>query len=113
MTSRPDTVDTVAPASSADPAARDELFDLLNGYWRTQMLCTAAELGLADALAEGPATSRRSLGAPAPMPTCWRGCCAPWPGSASSHAPSTAGTPPPAGAGGWSVPGRVACTRAP
>jgi hypothetical protein len=51
---------------AADPAARVELFDMLNGYWRTQMVCTAAELGLADELADGPcdiATLARRTGA--------------------------------------------------
>ncbi|TCK21639.1 methyltransferase [Pseudonocardia endophytica] len=48
------------------------LHDLLNGYWRSQVLCTAARLGVADLLAGGPLTlvemaaecglSRSSLG---------------------------------------------------
>lgn len=49
-----------------DRTARDELFDLLHGYWRTQMPCAAAELGIADALADSPrdlAALARSTGA--------------------------------------------------
>ena len=32
------------------------LVDMINGYWMTQMIYTAARLGIADALAEGPQT---------------------------------------------------------
>lgn len=32
------------------------LHDLINGYWRSQVLCTAARLGVADLLAGGPLT---------------------------------------------------------
>ena len=32
------------------------LHDLLDGYWRTQVVCTAARLGVADLLAGGPLT---------------------------------------------------------
>ena len=32
------------------------LHDLLNGYWRSQVVCTAARLGVADLLAGGPLT---------------------------------------------------------
>lgn len=46
MTSRQDEV--------LDAAAG--LHDLLNGYWRTQVVCTAARLGVADLLAGGPLT---------------------------------------------------------
>lgn len=46
MTSRQDEV--------LDAAAG--LHDLLNGYWRSQVLCTAARLGIADLLAGGPLT---------------------------------------------------------
>ena len=46
MTSRQDEV--------SDAAAG--LHDLLNGYWRSQVLCTAARLGVADLLAGGPLT---------------------------------------------------------
>jgi hypothetical protein len=32
------------------------LHDLINGYWRSQVVCTAARLGVADLLAGGPLT---------------------------------------------------------
>lgn len=59
-------VDRRARSTPLEAAYRDELFDLLNGYWRTQLLCAAAELGVADVLAEGPcdiATLARRTGA--------------------------------------------------
>jgi hypothetical protein len=40
-----------------------QLLQLMNGYWITQSIAVAAELGLADQLAHGPATAEELAGA--------------------------------------------------
>lgn len=48
-----------APEPHADEEATRRMLELLSGAWTTQALCTAAELGIADHLAEHPETSAR------------------------------------------------------
>jgi hypothetical protein len=43
-------------ANDRRPAAQDTMLGLATGYWVSQLVYVAAELGIADALARGPAT---------------------------------------------------------
>jgi O-methyltransferase domain/Dimerisation domain len=45
------------PAAAHEPPPPVQLLQLMNGYWITQSIAVAAELGLADHLAHGPATA--------------------------------------------------------
>ncbi|MEU8705610.1 methyltransferase [Streptomyces sp. NPDC048565] len=49
----------LTPAGSATPAHGESgrVFQMITGYWATQVLCTAAELNIADHLRTGPATA--------------------------------------------------------
>ncbi|GAA3726269.1 methyltransferase [Streptomyces tremellae] len=49
----------LTPAGSAKPADGEagRMFQMITGYWVTQVVRTAAELHIADHLAEGPATA--------------------------------------------------------
>src|SRR5689334_6162289 len=45
------------PASDGDPALVERFQSMLMDSWRSQALCVAASLGLADLLADAPRTS--------------------------------------------------------
>lgn len=47
--------------------ARSVMFDMINGYWRTQIVCSAAELRMPIYWPMGRRASRRWLAPPASM----------------------------------------------
>ncbi len=51
------------PSAALEPPPPVQLLQLMNGYWITQSIAVAAELGLADQLAHGPATAGELAGA--------------------------------------------------
>ena len=55
------------------PAA---MMEMIIATWTSQAITVAAELGVADALADGPLTIDELALVSAPMPTHCAGCCA-------------------------------------
>jgi hypothetical protein len=71
MTTDPGPVDTgPGPGDPSLAGARLRAGRLLDGFLTTQLLYVAAKLGVADVLATGPRTGRRSPRRSGPTPIC-------------------------------------------
>ena len=79
------------PPSSPTPSRspREQVMQMIQGYWVSQICGTTARLALVDQLHDGPRTVSELASLTSTDRTGWAGCCEPAPQSVSSPSSRT------------------------